>query len=88
MIQFDILIVKPIKRHEKGRFSSEQVHTGLAAMLKSAEGDGYFCDPTSWCKLSQTSDEAVEMNPTHSVAKLMERKRLPEYEGPIREREK
>jgi serine/threonine protein kinase len=88
MIQFDMLIVKPIKREEKGRFSSEQVHKGLAAILKGGEGDGYFCEPAAWCSLYQTSDDAVEMNPTYSVAMLMERKMLPEYEGRIQEREK
>jgi hypothetical protein len=83
-----MLIVKPIKADEKGRFSSEQVHMGLAAMLKSGEDDGYLCDPASWCSLSQTSDEAVEMNPTDSVARLIERKVFREYEGRIQERQK
>ena len=87
MIRLDMLIVKPIKSDEKGRFSSEQVHAGLATMLKSGENDGYLCDPAPWCSLSQDSDEAVEMNPTDSVARLMERKWLREFEGRIQERQ-
>jgi hypothetical protein len=75
-----MLIVKPLKLEDKGRFSSEQVHTGLAAMLKSGDNDGYFCSPAPWCSRAQMNDEAVEINPTDSVAWLMERKVFPEYE--------
>ena len=88
MIQLDMLIVKPNNPEEKGRFSSAQVHAGLAAMLRSGEDDGYLRDPAPWCRPSQTSDEAVEMNPTDSLARLMERKVFREYEGRIQERQK
>jgi hypothetical protein len=88
MIQLDMIIVKPIKPEQKGRFTSKEVHTGLAAMLKSGEDDGYLRGPAPWCSRSETNDEAVEMNPTDSVARLMERKVFREYEGRIQERQK
>jgi hypothetical protein len=86
MVQYDMLIVKPNKPEERGRISSEQVHTGLVNMLRRGEDDRYLSSPAAWCRLSQPGDEVVEMDITDSMATLMERKVLREYGGPIQER--
>lgn len=86
MIQHEMLIVKPNNREERGRISSEQVHANLSSMLKKFEDKDYAFEPAPWLEYARINEQAVELDITDSVAKMLPWESLRQYEGPIQVR--